>query len=88
MFIIKFEIKIRSFRKTDFFYLKGLRHFKADIEDIHITVRNALERLINDFFIQRCPSPQDADKLAPTLTIKKQHLYRYIYIIFFLLQLL
>ncbi|XP_071528802.1 DNA-directed RNA polymerase III subunit RPC3 [Panulirus ornatus] len=47
----------------------------SSYEQRHVTIRNHLLKLIENEFIQRCPSPQDSSKQVPVLTIKEEELY-------------
>ncbi|XP_042220401.1 DNA-directed RNA polymerase III subunit RPC3-like isoform X1 [Homarus americanus] len=47
----------------------------CNYEQQHITIRNHLLKLIENEFIQRCPSPQDPSKPVPILSIKQEDLY-------------
>ncbi|XP_045129166.1 DNA-directed RNA polymerase III subunit RPC3-like [Portunus trituberculatus] len=43
----------------------------------HISQRNQLQRLIEAQFVQRCPTPQNADQAVPVLSIKGDLLYSF-----------
>ncbi|XP_042859941.1 DNA-directed RNA polymerase III subunit RPC3-like [Penaeus japonicus] len=48
---------------------------KGNLEQKHVVVRNHLLKLIENEFIQRCPSPQDPKVPVPVLSIKEDQLY-------------
>lgn len=48
----------------------------SSYEQRHVTIKNHLLKLIENEFIQRCPSPQDSSKPVPVLSIGQEELYR------------